>query len=437
MKVFDVFNMVEERAKQLFDEYELYFQREKTKRFESRDCSLYGLEIKEEEGIGLRCIKGKRMGFGYASIRAEDDVDRLISTLEELTPFMDDDAFNGLPEEDRPYPSMEIYDREGHSMDDGSIIAMLIETEKAIRDYDKRIVATRNCEFQYKEIYARIKNSKGIDVEAEKTIYTIFAMAVARAKDEVSWYDWEWSDHLKHIDMNRFGISVAEKVLSFLSSRQIETGIYNGIITQRASCDMLEVLASSFLAENLFKDKTRLKDKRGKPCFSAVLNISDSGLTGMGAFPFDGEGVASRVNQVVKDGVFIDFLYDSYYARRYGRSSTGNSSRDSAKDVPKCNVRGLYIENGTEDLCKGFTDGIVIEELMGLHTANPVTGDFSLGATGHLIHNGATEPFNGIIISGNIFELLNSIKAVGTDMRWYGTYGSPSLYAEGLRVSGA
>jgi PmbA protein len=88
------------------------------------------------------------------------------------------------------------------------------------------------------------------------------------------------------------------------------------------------------------------------------------------------------------------------------------------------------------DVYPYMTNGLIIEELMGTHTANPITGDFSLGAVGHLVRDGAKMPFKGVIFSGNIFDLLNSVKGVGNDLKFYGTCGSPSLFIEGMKVSG-
>ena len=73
---------------------------------------------------------------------------------------------------------------------------------------------------------------------------------------------------------------------------------------------------------------------------------------------------------------------------------------------------------------------------MGTHTANTVTGDFSLGALGHIYKGGVKKPFKGVMFSGNIFELLNSVKAVGKDLSFYGPLGSPTLFIGGFKISG-
>ncbi len=83
-----------------------------------------------------------------------------------------------------------------------------------------------------------------------------------------------------------------------------------------------------------------------------------------------------------------------------------------------------------------MTNGIVIEELMGTHTANAITGDFSVGAMGYIYKNGTKGPFQGVMFSGNIFEMFNNIKETGTDLTWQGSFASPSLYIEGLKISG-
>ena len=73
---------------------------------------------------------------------------------------------------------------------------------------------------------------------------------------------------------------------------------------------------------------------------------------------------------------------------------------------------------------------------MGTHTANPVTGDFSVGAVGHYYSSGERVPFKGVILSGNLFDLLSSVRALGDDLTFHGSYGSPTLMIEGLKISG-
>jgi PmbA protein len=424
--------------KNTFDSYELCFIRERDKKYEAADGQLLGIELKEEEGISLRGIKDGKMAFSYTYERGEKAVSALVENAKLLMPFLEKDPFYALPGAYDRYPDLDLYDRKGLSVEDDVKISALVEMESIIRTFDKRITTTRNCELHESELNVRIINSAGLEARAEKTVYALGAMAVAAEHgEEVSWYDWSWSSKYGDLDGQSLGKRVAEKTVSFLAGQVLDTGTYSGLLTPGAACQILEILAPSFLSENLYKNKTRLKDKTGMKCFSDLLSIIDSGNRGIDAFVFDGEGVPSRENVLVRQGVFEDFLYDTYYGNRLKAASTGNSVRSGIKDPPRCGTRGFFIENGRDgNAIEGFDKGLVIEELMGTHTANAVTGDFSVGAIGHLLSGGSKTPFKGIILSGNLFDILMNVKAMGNDLTFYGSYGAPTLMIEGLKISG-
>ena len=430
------FEKLKDRLGKTFDSYELFFMKEKIRKYETKDAELAGVEIKKEEGVALRAIKDKRMVFSYSFDKGDRAIDALVESSTVLLSHTESDEMVGFPGRYKDYPALDVYDSESLRVSDDEKVAMLIGMEKAIIGYDKRIVATRNCELQQNDIYVKIINSNGLEAEGRKALFTLFALAVAKEVDEVSWSDWLWAHRLREVDAIALGVGVAQKTISLLSAGQLDTGIYEGILTPQASSDMLGILGGSFLSENLYKDKTKLKNKVGTRCFSEQLSIKDSGVAGMESFPFDGEGVPSGDLSVVEDGHFKTFLYDSYYGRKFDRQSSGNSVRAGVKELPRCGTRSLFIEKGARDITGELTNGIIIEELMGTHTANEVTGDFSLGAVGYLCRDGKKSPFQGVIFSGNVFELLNSVKEVGNDLRFYGGYGSPSLYVEGLKISG-
>ncbi len=420
----------------LFDSYELCFVRERLKKYEAAAGELLSVEFKEEEGIAMRCIKDNRMAFSYTFEKGDKAAAELIQNARVLSPLLEADRFRVFPARYGRYPKSDLYDGEGLASDPDGKVASLVAMESTIRKFDKRIAATRNCELHESELYVEIFNSNGLEAEGRKTLFSIGALAVAADGEEVSWYDWDWSSRYRDLDGQRLGREIAEKTISFLSGEVLKTGVYDGLLTPGAACQMLEILAPSFLSENLFKNKTRLKDKVGKKCLAGTLTITDSGRAGTGAFAFDGEGVPAKENTVVREGVFEAFLYDAYYGNRLKKASTGNGVRSSIKEPPRCAARGLFIAAGKDDVRHGLTDGVVIEELMGTHTANPVTGDFSLGAVGHLYSGGSAVPFKGVIFSGNLFELLGNVKAVGNDLKFYGTCGSPTLYIEGMKISG-
>lgn len=121
--------------------------------------------------------------------------------------------------------------------------------------------------------------------------------------------------------------------------------------------------------------------------------------------------------------------------------STGNAARGGFKGAPGIGASNFYIERGDVDLNKmieAVGDGLFITDLMGVHTIDAVSGDFSLGASGMRVEGGElTTPVRGMAISGNILELFSKVEAVGSDMRFVGSVGAPSLLVGGVEASGA
>jgi len=419
-----------------FDGCELFYLNEKGKKIEARDGEICAAEFKEEEGYALRAIKDARSVFAYTYDR-KDPAEKLLANAKALVPVMERDEGSLFAPACVHYPASDLRDERGLTVSDEEKKSTLIDMERTIREYDRRITAVRNCEFQEVDLDAAVGNSNGLFATGRRSLFVLSAMAVAtEGGEEVSWYDWRWGQSLAGMEGRRMGIEIAEKVISSLFAKQIPTGAYEGILTARAASDLLGILSESFLAENLHKDKTQLKNKEGTRCFAEGLRIIDSGMAGPDAFAFDGEGVPSRKNTVVENGIFQTFLYDTYFANKLGKASTGNSVRGSLKSPPKCGARGIYIEKGSRDILASITNGIVIEDLMGTHTANPITGDFSVGCLGYIYRDGTKEPFQGVMFSGNVFDLFNNTRETGTDLTFYGPVGSPSIYVEGLKISG-
>jgi PmbA protein len=426
----------ESRLKNVFDSYELCSIKERQRKFEAVDNELLSLEFKEEEGISLRGIKDEKMAFSYTYEQGEKAFSALVENVQLIMPHLEADPHQVFASASEKYPFLSLWDDDGLQISDDEKIASLIKMESIIRSHDPRITATRNCELHESQYEMHLINSHGLDVESRKTIFTLGGMAVAKdADDEVSWYEWTWDTKYRKLDEKTLAKKIGEKTVSLLAGTVINTNTYMGLLPPGCACQLLEILSSSFLAENLFKNKSRLKDKIGRMCFSRLLSIIDSGLEGIDVFPFDGEGTNSQHNILVKDGIFSGFLYDAYYGKIFNHPSTGNGVRPGIKTAPRCDTRGLFIKNGTTEGLSDFSDGLVIEELMGTHTANEVTGDFSVGAIGHLRHGSSSIPFKGVILSGNLFEVLSHVIAVGNDLTFHGSYGSPSLVIEGLKIS--
>jgi PmbA protein len=152
----------------------------------------------------------------------------------------------------------------------------------------------------------------------------------------------------------------------------------------------------------------------------------------------DDEGVGSKRNRIIESGVLKTYLYDTYTAGKAGTESTGNATRDNYAQTTSIDARNLKIEYPPSDIVAETNKGVIIGSVIGAHTANPISGDFSVEArNSFLIENGEiTSPVRSMMISGNMFDLLQNIIGAGRDDRVLGNIITPTLKISGLKVIG-
>jgi len=200
--------------------------------------------------------------------------------------------------------------------------------------------------------------------------------------------------------------------------------------------DLLEVLKFSFLGSEVVKGRSRLKNKVGKKVFSEAVSIVDDGTAErlLETRPFDDEGMPQQKTLLVEKGTLKSFLWDSFWGKAAGELSTGNARRPSLESPPKVSATNFYLLPGTkspEEILRSFPEVVEVIEILGAHTADPISGKFSVGISGILYKNGEpVEVLSEMAISEDIFELFSKVVEVGNDLKFYGSTGSPSLLVE-------
>ena len=137
----------------------------------------------------------------------------------------------------------------------------------------------------------------------------------------------------------------------------------------------------------------------------------------------DGEGLAARRNVLIDRGVLQGFVHSSYSARRSETHSTGNAVRGGFKGSPGVGCLALQLEPGTRsqaEIIAGITDGVLVQQVSGMHSGvNPISGDFSTGASGLLISNGELgAPVREFTIASTLQKMLLDVVEVGGDVDW-------------------
>ena len=174
---------------------------------------------------------------------------------------------------------------------------------------------------------------------------------------------------------------------------------------------------------------------------SPLLTVVDDGrrMRGLGSRPFDGEGLPTRRNVPLEQGVLKYYLCDSYSARKIGAKPTGSARRGVAGG-PSVGAGNLYFEPGAtsaEAIVGSVDRGLYVSDLIGFGV-DLVSGDFSQGAAGHWIEKGQLSfPVHEVTIAGNLKQMLLDVDAVGSDLVFRGSSASPTLRVKRMTVSGS
>jgi PmbA protein len=215
-------------------------------------------------------------------------------------------------------------------------------------------------------------------------------------------------------------------------------------LTQFALQDLFAyTLTNAVRADNVQRNQSPFKDKLGQLVTSENLTVYDDGLfpAGLRTWAFDGEGVPHQKTAVIEKGILGNFLYDNYSARKDGKESTGNAGRAGYLSTPSIDTTNFHIMPGNKSsnqMISEIDDGLIIYYLQGAHSSNPVSGDFSVVATpAWKIKNGdITHCSRGVMLAGNIFELLKNVSVVGSNERQMGLLIAPWIQVENVRVIG-
>jgi PmbA protein len=430
--------------KQAVKQWEVFHKDSHSFRVEFKDGVMDTLQKARLSGLAVRVIRESRTGFSFTSALDASSLQKTVDTALSMAGVMpiDPDATLAVP---APLPVLQEKIMDPSLLKateaDKTEIARVIESRARLED--KRITTVRSAGYSDAIVAIRLVNSNGLDATGEAGFVNVWVQLMAEQNGEQEMAYWmEQARSPERINPETVASEGARRALDSLGGKSLPSARMPVIVENSVAVDLLHVLSHSFLAENHFKKLTSPRIKLDEPIFSRRISIVDDGLDARGdyAFPFDGEGTPSQRTQVVENGTLRSLLFDLSHAKKLKAASTGNCRRGSFEGLPVNGATNLLIEPGTstvEELAATAGSGLLVTELMGLHTANPVSGDFSVGASGFIIKDGRLgHPVKGIAIAGNVVDLFGSVLEVADDFRFFGNMGAPSLLVEALSVSG-
>lgn len=427
------------------DEADVFAKRSKSLNVEAKNGRIDALDSSLTSGYGLRVIKDHRIGFSYSTGRS--DFAETAKQAVEAAAFTEQDDANCLPDAVKESSEVNIYDPSVADIKEEDAINAALSIESAARSHDKRIARIRKASAGFSSSRTLIVNSRGIAAEFESTGCSAYITAIAEENNEsqMAW-DYQGSRFLNEINFEAVGRGAAHKALQLLKARKIQSIKGFALLDSSVAVDFLEILASALSAEAVQKHRSLLEGKAGEIIADQKINIIDNGLIDgkLGSRPVDDEGVPVTRKYIIEEGVLTGFFHNARSAKKDNTTSTGNAVRGGFSVLPSIGPTNMYLEPTTDEYRRSFNrlvkvigKGLYVTETMGMHTANPVTGDFSVGASGIWIENGELAyPAKEAMISGNILTLLRNIVMVGDDIRFYGNIGAPSLLIDEIDITG-
>ncbi len=419
-----------------------------------RSSTSTSIEVKEQKvdafdrardiGAGLRVLIGGRMGFSFTTDLSENALRTLAQSAMTNALNIEPDPFHAIPA--RPvaaYQSITIYDPDLVALSEKEKIDRVMAMEREAFGADRRIKRIRKASASFSESETLIMNTHGAEVSYRGTAASSSIEVVAEDKGESqAGSDFDVQRFYRKLMIEEVGRRAARKALDLLGARHIDSKKAPVILDAEVAGDFLSVMASGFSAESVQKKRSLFINKLGSDVAASLITVYDDGLLaeGLGSAPSDDETVPVRKKTIIDKGRLALFLYNTYTANKDKAVSTGNGMRGGFKSMPGVGVTNLYIEPGKqslEELISSTSSGLYVTEVMGAHTANHISGDFSVGATGFWIEKGKKAyPVREVTIAGNILDLMKNVDAVGSDLRFSGRIGSPSLRVKELSIGG-
>jgi PmbA protein len=399
----------------------------------------------ESRGVGLRTFVEHRVGFSYTSDTDPDALDGLVDEALLNGRYNHADEANVLPTTETAEPLAGLVSPALAQTDPQHKIDFALEMEKRATTLDPRVRRVSDAVYSDGSGQVEIYNSRGLGATFERTVaYGVLETIAEQDSEMQSGFAFTHGRDIGELDLEAVVQEAVENAAGLLGARPVPTARVPVVLHPHAAAMILGVLASSFSAEAVIKGRSLLAGKIGQRVAAGIVTITDDALLpqGLASRPFDGEGVPSRRNELIVDGVLKSYLHNTYTAMRTKSRSTGSAVR-SYRNVPEVGVSNLVLKPSDlsrEALLDRVDNGLHVSQLTGLNTVNPVSGEFSLGLTGHWIEKGRlTKPVKELTVAGNVIELLKNVAAVASDLRFMfagGFCGSPTVLIEELPVGG-
>ncbi len=392
------------------------------------------LEYQRDRSLGVTVYVGLRKGSAGTANLTPSAVEETVAKALSIASFTAEDEYSGLPGAEfmaREVPDLDLC--HPWEIDAPAAIELARQCEAAALAVDPRIRNSEGASISTHRKLRVLGNSHGFIGGYSSTSHSLSCVVLGQANGDMQrdyWYtaarDWKELE-----DVEEVGRRAAGRALGRLGAGKLPTRRAPVLFAPDMARGLIGHLVAAIGGGSQYRRSSFVLDAAGQQIFPAAISLRERPhLQGaLGSAPFDGEGVATRDRDLVVSGVLTGYLLDAYSARKLGLATTGNAG----------GVHNLVVEGDRLDqdaLLRKLDTGLLVTEMMG-QGVNPVTGDYSRGAAGFWVVNGAVErPVHEITVAGNLRDMYQGLVALGNDLDRRGAVHCGSILIEQMTIAG-
>jgi len=399
------------------------------------------VERSESRDLGLRVFLGQRAAMVSSSTMDPASFRELAERAVAMARVVPEDPYGGLADTAAPPDQVALDLVDPTEPTTEQLVARAAVAEEAALAVPG-ITNSEGASAGFVRAEAFLVTSAGFAGSAARTSHSVSATALAGTGTAMQRdYDYHSTVHLADLDdPDTIGRSAGERAIARLNPTRPATAKLPVVYDPRVAGGLLGHLAGAINGASVARGTSFLKDRMGQRVFAAGIAVHDDPrrVRGLRSRVFDGEGTPTAARALVDDGVLTTWLLDSRSARQLGLHSTGHAARGTG-GPPSPAPSNLYLAAGTltpAELMADIKLGIYVTELIGMGV-NGVTGDYSRGAAGFMIRDGAiAEPAAEITIAGNLLEMFAHLTPA-SDLRFRRGTDAPTVRVDGMTLAGA
>jgi PmbA protein len=418
-----------------------------------RTVRVHGGEVESFEaatqtGVGVRAWQGQRVGYAYGTDLSEAGVRELASRASEAAAAADEDEFAAPPQPAEVEALSGLGDPSIAEWDSSRIAELALTVERTALESDPRLVGVEVAVYADSDEQVAIASSTGVagSYEASSAYAYLSALAEGEGARETG-LGFGLARGPRGLDPEAIGSEGAQRALSMIGAGKPASRSCPVVLDETVAASFAGLIGGGLGAKAVQRGRSPFAGRLEEEVASEAFALFDDGRDpdGPASAPFDAEGVPRRRTALIEGGRLRSYLYDTYTANREGTSSTGSASRQGYRSLPSVSTSNLVVAPGTmtlEQLLAEAGEGVYVTDVAGLHSGvNPVTGVFSVGASGRAIRDGAlAEPVREFTIAGELVAMLSAVSAAGGEARWvpFGdSVSTPPLLVAEMAISGS